>query len=136
MKKLAQQIVAQGADTRPVNEDEIITAEQALGIQFSPEYKAYLSEFGLISSGAAEVYGLGVPATSHLNILSAIEPLREGRDYPPQAVPLYDIGDGYYYLYDNKRRKILTWSMINGVVDTSDEDLEAFLLRIVFHIKS
>ncbi|ENE4829754.1 SMI1/KNR4 family protein [Klebsiella pneumoniae] len=136
MKKLAQQVAAQGADIRPVNEDEIITAEQTLGIQFSPEYKAYLSEFGLIAFGATEISGLGVPAMSHLNILSAIEPLREGKDYPPQAVPLCDIGDGYYYLYDNKQRKILTWSMINGVVDTSDEDLEAFLLRIVFDVES
>lgn len=135
MKKLAQQVAAQGADIRPAKEDEITTAEQALRMQFSTEYKAYLSEFGLIASGATEVNGLGVPATSHLNILSAIEPLRDGKDYPPQAVPLCDIGDGYYYLYDNQQRKILTWSMINGVVATSGEDLEAFLLRIVFDVK-
>lgn len=135
MKKLAQQVAAQGADIRPAKEDEITTAERALGMQFSPEYKAYLSEFGLIASGATEVNGLGVPATSHLNILSAIKSLRDGKNYPPQAVPLCDIGDGYYYLYDNQQRKILTWSMINGVVETGDEDLEAFLLRIVFDVK-
>ncbi|WET16382.1 SMI1/KNR4 family protein [Yersinia intermedia] len=135
MKKLAQQVAAQGADIRPAKEDEITTAEQALRMHFSTEYKAYLSEFGLIAFGATEVNGLGVPATSHLNILSAIQPLRDGKDYPPQAVPLCDIGDGYYYLYDNQQRKILTWSMINGVVATSGEDLEAFLLRIVFDVK-
>ena len=135
MKKLAQQVAAQGADIRPATEDEIATAEQALRMQFSPEYKAYLSEFGLIASGATEVNGLGVPVTSHLNILSAIQPLRDGKDYPQQAVPLCDIGDGYYYLYDNQQRKILTWSMINGVVETSSEGLETFLLRIVFDIK-
>ncbi|MDM2803514.1 SMI1/KNR4 family protein [Citrobacter sp. Cpo109] len=136
MKTLAQQVAAQGADIRPAEENEITTAEQVLRMQFSPEYKTYLSEFGLIAFGATEISGLGVPATSHLNILSAIEPLRKGKDYPPQAVPLCDIGDGYYYLYDNQQRKILTWSMINGVVETSEETLEAFLLRIIFDVES
>ncbi|MEW7314017.1 SMI1/KNR4 family protein [Buttiauxella gaviniae] len=135
MKKLAQQVAAKGADTRPAKENEISAAEQALRMHFSEEYKTYLSEFGLIASGATEVNGLGVPATSHLNILSAIEPLRDGKDYPPQAVPLCDIGDGYYYLYDNQQCKILTWSMINGVVEISDEILEAFLLRTIFDVK-
>ena len=135
MKKLAQQVAAQGADIRPAKEDEITTAEQALQMQFSPEYKAYLSEFGLIALGATEINGLGVPVTSHLNILSAIQPLRDGKDYPEHAVPLCDIGDGYYYLYDNQQRKILTWSMISGVVETSNESLEGFLLRTVFDVK-
>lgn len=135
MKKLEQQVAEHGADIRPAKENEISAAEQALRMHFSQEYKTYLSEFGLISSGATEVYGLGVPANSHLNILSAVEPLRDGKDYPQQAVPLCDIGDGYYYLYDNQQRKILTWSMINGVVETSGETLEAFLLRIVFDVK-
>jgi hypothetical protein len=135
MKKLKQQVAAHDADIRPAKENEISAAEQALRMHFSEEYKTYLSEFGLIASGATEVYGLGVPATSHLNILSAIEPLREGKDYPQQAVPLYDIGDGYYSLYDNRQCKILTWSMITGVVEISDETLEAFLLRVIFDVK-
>ena len=132
MKKLQQQVVAHNADIRPVNEQEINAAEQALQIRFTPEYKTYLSHFGLISCGATEMYGLGVPVSSHLNILSAIEPLRKGKDYPSQAVPLCDIGDGYYYLYDNQQHKILTWSMITGVVESSGDTLEAFLLRTVF----
>ncbi|GKV79195.1 hypothetical protein PEC106568_43680 [Pectobacterium carotovorum subsp. carotovorum] len=135
MKKLAQQVTAQGADIRPAKENEIDVAEHVLRIHFSEEYKTYLSEFGVIASGATEVYGLGVPVTSHLSILSAIELLREGKDYPRQAVPLYDIGDGYYSLYDNRQRKILTWSMITGIVEVSDETLEAFLLRTIFDVK-
>jgi len=135
MNKLEQQVAAHGADIRPAKENEISAAEQALGIHFSEEYKTYLSEFGLIASGATEIYGLGVPAASHLNILSAIEPLREGKEYPQQAVPLCDIGDGYYFLYDNGQSKILTWSMIGGVVETSDGTLEDFLLRTIFNVK-
>ncbi|MBU9816899.1 SMI1/KNR4 family protein [Rahnella sp. C60] len=135
MKKLEQQVATHDADIRPATENEINAAEQALRMHFSEEYKTYLSEFGLVASGATEIYGLGVPATSHLNILSAIEPLREGKDYPQQAVPLYDIGDGYYSLYDNRQCKILTWSMITGVVEISDETLEAFLLRVIFDVK-
>ncbi|MFI8316714.1 SMI1/KNR4 family protein [uncultured Kosakonia sp.] len=134
MKSLAQHVAAQGADIRPAQQDEIAAAEQTLKMQFSPEYKAYLAQFGLIAYGATEVNGLGVPATSHLNILSAIESLRNGKNYPAQAVPLCEIGDGYYYLYDNQHQKILTWSMINGVVESSGEGLETFLLRVVFDV--
>lgn len=135
MKKLAQQVAAHGADIRPAQQQEISAAEQKLQIHFSADYKDYLSRFGLIASGATEVYGLGVPAASHLNILSAIVPLRAGKDYPPQAVPLCDIGDGNYYLYENQQHKILIWSMINGVVEALDETLEDFLLRTIFDLR-
>lgn len=135
MKKVGQQVAEHNADIRPASEQDIAAAEQALQITFSPEYKAYLSHFGLISHGATEIYGLGVPTTSHLNILTAIVPLRAGKEYPHHAVPLSDIGDGYYYLYDNQHSKIITWSMIRGVIESSDESLETFLLKNVFNTK-
>ncbi|MBA0217823.1 SMI1/KNR4 family protein [Pectobacterium brasiliense] len=135
MKQVEQQVAAHNAITRPASEQEIAAAEQTLQIAFSPEYRAYLALFGLIASGATELYGLGIPVTSHLNILSAIVPLREGKNYPLQAVPLCEIGDGYYYLYDNQARQILTWSMVSGVQECSNESLETFLLKTVFDIQ-
>lgn len=134
MKQLEQQIAAHNAVTRPANQEDITAAEQGLGITFSPEYRTYLAQFGLIAFGSTELCGLGVPAAAHLNILSAIAPLRTGKDYPPQAVPLCEIGDGYYYLYDNQTQQVVTWSMVAGIQERHNQSLEAFLLNTLFDI--
>ena len=53
--------------------------------------------------------------------------------YPPQAVPLFEIGDGCYYLYDNAKQQVMRWATPNGgIVKTFDGDLESFLCREVF----
>lgn len=135
MKKLKQQVEAHDADTRPATQQEIQAAQQALRIDFSAEYQTYLSQFGVIAWEATEICGLGVPATSPLNIQRAVATLRKGKDYPSQAVPLCEVGDGYYSLYDNQQGNIMTWSIITGVVDISDESLEGFLLRTIFDVE-
>lgn len=135
MKQLEQQIMAHDANTRPATQQEIQAAKQALQMDFSTEYQTYLAQFGVIGWGPTEIYGLGVPVSSHLNIQRVVAALRQGKDYPPQAVPLCDVGDGYYSLYDNQQGKILAWSMIVGVVETKEESLERFLLRTVFDVE-
>ena len=132
MNRLEQQVSAQGADTLPASAQEIDAAAQALHVTFSADYREYLSRFGVISFGATEIYGLGIPQDSHLNILSVTAMLRKGEAWPAQAVPLCDLGDGYYYLYDNLKGKVLTWSMVAGVVETHSEGLEDFLLKALF----
>lgn len=135
MKQLKQQLAEHDANTRPVTQQEIDAAQHALGITFSEEYQTYLTRFGVIACGSTEIYGLGVPVTSPLNIQRAVVTLSAGKDYPPQAVPLCEIGDGYYSLYDNQQGKILTWSMIVGVVESREESLEGFLLRTIFDVE-
>lgn len=133
MKKLEQLVDRHQANTRPVDAGSIQSLEQKLGFALSDEYKAYLSTFGVIVFDAYETYGLGVPDDYYLNVLAACSDLGRDPNYPKSAVPLLEIGDGQYYLYDNQARKVLVWATPNGgVVRVLEEGLEAFLIKHVF----
>jgi hypothetical protein len=48
-------------------------------------------------------------------------------------VPLYDIGDGHYYLYDNNSGRVVQWAMPNGgIARVVDQALEPFLIGVLF----
>src|SRR6478672_12584005 len=118
------------ARTRPAGIDSIRALEARLGFGLSPEYRAFLSSFGVIVSGSAEVYGLGVPDDYYLNVGNAYADLSRDPSYPPNTVPVLDAGDGRYYLYDNKSQKLMLWATPNGgVVKVLDTTLESFLLK-------
>ncbi|BCQ52327.1 hypothetical protein BLKGLAD_13890 [Burkholderia gladioli pv. gladioli] len=94
----------------------------------SDEYRAYLSTFGVIVYEASEVYGLGVPDDYYLNVVNAWRDLSRDSNYPAQAVPLLEIGDGHYWLYDNAAQALLHWATPNGgVVETLAWPLKPFL---------
>ena len=133
MKKLKSLIKTFEATTRPADSDSIQTLEHKLGFPLSEEYKGNLSDFGLISFESEETYGLGVPDNYYLNVHSIYTDLSRDTSYPPETVPLLEIGDGQYYLYDNKAQRVLLWSTPNGgVVRTLDEHLEPFLIEKIF----
>ncbi|KPB95086.1 Uncharacterized protein AC502_2583 [Pseudomonas syringae pv. maculicola] len=89
--------------------------------------------FGVIVYDAYETYGLGVPDDYFLNVFAAFSELSRDPDYPKNTVPLLDIGDGHYYVYDNQSQKVLVWATPNGgIVRTIDEHLESFLIKHVF----
>ena len=133
MKKLEQLVDLHQANTRPVDTASIQNLEQKLGFALSDEYKRYLSTFGVIVFDAYETYGLGVPDDYYLNVIAAFSDLGRDPTYPKNTVPLLEIGDGQYYLYDNQARKILVWATPNGgIVRVLDDGLEAFLIKHVF----
>ncbi len=122
-----------GAKTRPATTDAIRTLEEKLGFALAPDYIDFLSCFGVIVHGSTETYGLGVPETYYLHVLKSYEDLSRDPKYPPQNVPLIDIGDGHYYLYDNAKQHAVLWATPNGgVVKTIDGDLESVLCYAVF----
>jgi hypothetical protein len=133
MKKLEQLVDLHQANTRPVDTASIQNLERKLGFGLSDEYKLYLSIFGVIVFDAYETYGLGVPEDYYLNVGSAFDDLSRDPTYPKNTVPVLEIGDGQYYLYDNKSRQVLLWSSPNGgVIRVLDEDLESFLIKHIF----
>lgn len=133
MKQLLSQInTLDDVFTSPVESSNIAQAEQKLNIKFSEEYKDYLKTFGVIFYESTELYGLGIDEKFDLNILSSIPELREQQDYPASAVPLVDIGDGHYYLYDNDKRKVVKFALPNGgVYAEENKSLEEFLISIL-----
>ncbi|MDI2587623.1 SMI1/KNR4 family protein [Psychrobacillus sp. NEAU-3TGS] len=50
-----------------VNEEEILAAEQQLGIKFPKTYREILAEFGSLEIGSEEIFGLGVEG--YLNVV-------------------------------------------------------------------
>lgn len=133
MKKLEQLVDLHQANTRPVDTASIQNLERKLGFSLSDEYKRYLSTFGVIVFDAYETYGLGVPDDYYLNVFAAFSDLGRDQNYPKNTVPLLEIGDGQYYLYDNQARKVLVWATPNGgIVRVLEDGLEAFLIQHVF----
>lgn len=119
---------------RPVGSEEIERLKKELGFNLSSEYEAYLKNFGIIIFEAWETYGLGVKDDSYLNVLNIYQDLSSDEEYPNNTLPLMEIGDGSYYLYDNANEMVLLWSTPNGgIVRTLDENLEEFFIKHVFN---
>ncbi|WP_447875549.1 SMI1/KNR4 family protein [Serratia fonticola] len=130
MKQLKTFIEQHDVITRPVDAATINAAEQTLHISFTPDYKAWLSNVGILSYEATEVFGLGVKETAWLSILRSTAELRQQHpNFPASAVPLMDAEDGHYYLYDNATGKIVHWSPLSGVLETLSDSLESFVLK-------
>ena len=83
-------------------EADVKAAEQKLGFSFSPEYRDYLLNYGLLSFGSHEFTGLG--ADGYLNVVSATEKERNlGGQFPKDCILLENNGiDGLLTLQDAK----------------------------------
>lgn len=134
MKQLLSKINAlNDVFTSPIQNSEIAQAEHKLNIKFSEEYKDYLVTFGVIFYGSTELYGLGIDDKFDLNILCSVPEFRENQGYPFNAVPLCEIGDGHYYLYDNESQKVVKFALPNGgVYAEENKSLEQFLIDFLF----
>jgi len=133
MKTLEKLVTEHQANTRPATSASIDALQERLGFALSPEYKSFLSTFGVIAFDAYETYGLGVPDDYYLNALNSFKDLSADPSYPQNALPLLEIGDGQYYLYDNKSQQVLLWATPNGgVIRVLDEGLEQFLIKHIF----
>lgn len=135
MEKLLTKLNENSAMMKKATELQINEAEKILGMTFSQEYKSFLSSIGCISYEGIEVYGLGVANDYYLNLLDIVPYLREADNtFPLQSVPLSDIGDGHYYIYDNNSQKISVWAIPNGgTVEEISGALEDFLTNLLFN---
>ena len=127
LKRLAAAVKDLEINARPVSTGEVEAFAKQAGVTLAPDYVEYLTQYGVISYGSLETYGLGVPETSHLNLITATKSLTSVKPLPPDCVPLNDIMDGYYYLYDNKHRVVVEWSAITGKVKPTSGTLDSFL---------
>ncbi|WIH23104.1 SMI1/KNR4 family protein [Photobacterium damselae] len=132
MNKLLELIAENEADTMPATEEQIDKAELELGLTFSTEYRTYLQYIGVISFKTVETYGLGVPETSFLNIVNALHDFKAFKNFPSSLIPLADIGDGHYYMYDNSSQKVLTIALPDLGTKIITAGLEQFLCELVF----
>lgn len=133
MKNLELLIKNNHATTLPVSIDVVLDLEKKLGFSLTDDYKNFLINFGLISFESHETYGLGVKEDSYLNVFNIYKDLSNDKKYPPYAIPLMELGDGQYYLYDNQSSKILLWATPNGgTVRKIPGNLEDFFINHIF----
>jgi hypothetical protein len=132
MNKLLKLIADTQANTLPATEEQITQAELDLGLTFTKEYRSYLLNIGVMSFGPVETYGLGVPETSFLNIKNALGELRAINNFPLSMIPIADIGDGHYYMYDNSTQNIVIISLPGVGIKIICSDLETFLIDLIF----
>jgi hypothetical protein len=136
MNKLIALIEENQADTLPANVAQIELAESQLGITFTSEYRTYLLDFGVISFESHETYGLGVKESSHLNIIRAVNDFRNFKGFPSSLVPLAEIGDGHYYMYNNASHKVLSIAIPDMGTREISNNLEEFLCKLIFNSSS
>lgn len=132
MNKLLKLIAENQADTLPATEKQITKAESDLGLTFTDEYRSYLKKVGVISFGSVETYGLGIPDTSFLNIVNALSDFKAFNNFPTSLIPLADIGDGHYYMYDNNTQNIVIVSLPGVGIKKVCSELETFLIDLIF----
>jgi hypothetical protein len=84
------------------SEDEIHTAETALDVRISGEYRRFLTEFGWGGFGDVEIYGLGQGVPSFLNLVdNALSERNEAMPpLPNHLLPLRNDGGGNLYCLD------------------------------------
>ena len=72
----------------PVVEAQVEAAEEALGLVFPREYRAFLLQYGSGIVGSHEIYGLGGKPTAVPSVLWLVEDLKKsGLKRPPQVLP-------------------------------------------------
>jgi hypothetical protein len=81
----------------PVTETEIVATEEALGLVFPAEYRAFLLQYGSGIIGSNEIYGLGGKRSAVPHLLWLVDDLaKSGLNRPLQLVPFHAEGDGDY----------------------------------------
>lgn len=136
MDKLLEKLNEASAFIKPATESQIKEAEKILNLQFSSEYTLFLSLIGSISYDGEEIYGLGTPVDYYLNLLNIVPYLREiNKNLPLHIVPINNIGDGCYYVYDNNSKDIYIWTISDDeLLEKVDSTLENILMKILFNV--
>lgn len=114
----------------PVSSSEIDKAQQDLNLKFDSAYLSYLKVCGQLEFEYLEFYGLGVKPNSYLNVVKNYQELSQNTTYVQTALPILDLGDGHYALYDLATSQVVEWTK-DGVVRNLNNGLEQYLLDLL-----
>lgn len=108
-EKAAELIQTHGGDFEGAKEEQLVAAaEQALGIDFPPSYRAFLLRFGCGDIEGLEFYGLIDDDFRTSSIPNSIWLTLQEREsgLPDHLVLIFSTGDGTYYALDTKRTQV------------------------------
>jgi len=107
-----------------VNETVIKEAERELGFNFPSEIKNFIKNYGSISIGDIEIFGLGVKENSHLNIVNRTKEILSQNDLKEGNLVIEDLGDGHYAIYNENG--VYEYAE-NTIIDKIESSLEEYL---------
>ncbi len=85
--------------------DEVDHAERLLDVVFGSSYRSFLIDFGWVSVGSIELYGLGADIPPYLDVVKETlwERIEAGRPLPHHLIPIVNTGGGDHYCLDSSR---------------------------------
>ncbi len=114
------------AFVKGVSENDIAKAEENLGVQFAPDYKQYLAEYGLASADGHEL--TGIVKSPRLNVVDVTIKLRKKfKNVPVDAYVLEEVGIDKLVIFqisDGSIYKVTPESQFIKVADSLSEYLE------------
>ncbi len=114
------------AFVKGVSENDIAKAEENLGVQFAPDYKQYLAEYGLASADGHEL--TGIVKSPRLNVVDVTIKLRKKfKNVPVDAYVLEKVGIDKLVIFqtsDGSVYKATPESQFIKVADSLSEYLE------------
>lgn len=98
---------------KPATFEQINNAEKELGLQFSDEYKQYLSKYGVISANGIEL--TGIIQSARLNVVEVTKNERNLRVIPSDMYVVENIGIEGIVLLQNNLGEIYELSENNSI---------------------
>ncbi len=94
--------------------EEIAQAESHLGTRLPDSYRAFLREFGWVTIGPYEIYGVGADVPAHLDLVEMAKSDQQDWDIPIYLIPFYNDGASNIDCFDTRRFEggecpIVTW---------------------------
>jgi hypothetical protein len=116
--------------TGPVNQGDIEAAERALGGGIAPGLKRFVQQYGAVSFGCVEVFGLGIEESSHLHLVVRTQELRQHEGFPRGCVAIECLGDSRFAVCD-PRDHVFEWAFPSYIGEPRflSPDVEAYLLK-------
>jgi hypothetical protein len=84
----------------------IKSAENHLGVLFPKSYKEFLSQYGFISLGGCEIFGIIDSDFINSEVPDAVWLAMDNRknfNFPKYLIPIYDVGEGTTYCLDTSQ---------------------------------
>ena len=108
------------------SEEDIAKAETALGVKFAPDYRRYLSEYGLASGDGHEF--TGIASSPRLNVVDVTMKMRKKfKKIPDDAYVLEELGIDGIVMFQTSKGTVFEAtpeSPFNKAADSFSEYLE------------
>lgn len=118
----------------PVSMEEVASAEDQLGVRFPQSYRFFLIEFGWVSFGPFELYGLGTGIPDYLEVVTVTLSEREEAmpRLPERLVPLMNDGGGCLHCLDTSQMieqecPVVLWDPDLGPTQILSEEAGGFV---------